>query len=85
MSPAYSVLGLDAGRSGLVDDILPQIQQEELWYSEAYQADSGVFRRAFGNDVAAIALAAAIADPQLRCDLRGISLLGEGLLKRQGR
>ena len=76
MSPAFAVLGLDAGRADLVSDILPQIRQEELWYSEGYQADSGVFRRAFGDDVAAIALAAATADPQLGSDLMGVRLLG---------
>jgi len=42
---------------------LPQIEQEEQWYTEPGQADDAGFRRAFGNSVAVVALAAALADP----------------------
>jgi hypothetical protein len=55
---AFAVLGLAGGRSSLVQYILPELRQEEVWYSEPGQADSAVFRRAFGNSIALVALTA---------------------------
>ena len=63
ITSAYAVLGFEGGRNDLVADILPQIEQEEQWYTEPGQADDAGFRRAFGNSVAVVALAAALADP----------------------
>jgi hypothetical protein len=63
MTSAFAVLGLEGGRSSLVADILPELEQEEAWYPQPGQADSGVFRRAFGNSIALVALAAAGQTP----------------------
>jgi hypothetical protein len=63
MTSAFAVLGLEGGRSSLIPDILPELQQEETWYPQPGQADSAVFRRAFGNSIALVALAAAGAPP----------------------
>jgi hypothetical protein len=63
ITSAYAVLGFEGGRADLVANILPQLEQEEQWYTEPGQADLAGFRRAFGNSVAVIALAAALADP----------------------
>ncbi len=63
MTAAFAVLGLVGGRSSLVPDILPELQQEEIWYAEPGQADSAMFRRAFGNSIALVALAAAGVTP----------------------
>jgi hypothetical protein len=59
MTSAFAVLGLDGGRSSLVADILPELEQEEAWYPQPGEADSAVFRRAFGDSIALVALAAA--------------------------
>lgn len=76
MSSAMAVLGLDAGRSDLIPWILPQLKQEESWYPQPNQADSAVFRRAFGNSISTIALAAANADPPYQPTLAKYGLLG---------
>ena len=59
MASAFAVLGLSGLRPELAQYTLPQIEKEESWYPQPFQADSGGFRRAFGGDVATIALAAA--------------------------
>ncbi len=59
MTSAFAVLGLDGGRSSLVADILPELEQEEAWYPQPGEADSAMFRRAFGDSIALVALAAA--------------------------
>ena len=59
MTSAFAVLGLAGGRSSLDADILPELEQEEAWYPQPGQADSAVFRRALGNSIALVALAAA--------------------------
>ncbi len=63
MASAFAVLGLAGIRPELDQYILPQIEKEESWYPQPFQADSGVFRRALGADVTTIALAA--AEPSL--------------------
>jgi len=60
---SFATLGLNAGRSDLIQYILPSLEEEEIWYPQPYQADGGVFRRAFGNSIAAIALATADSAP----------------------
>ncbi len=59
ITAAFAVLGFDGGRSDLAHYALPQLLAEEAWYPQPGQADSGVFRRAIGNSVALVALAAA--------------------------
>jgi hypothetical protein len=77
---AFAVLGLLTGRSNLTSYLLPQLEQEEQWYPQPYQADASGFRRAFGDSVAVIALAAARADTQLapsvRSSVRSLKLSG---------
>jgi hypothetical protein len=75
-SSAYAALGLEAGRSDLVSDILPELQTQETWYPEPNQADSPSFMRGFGNDISTIALAAAAADPALQATTNSIGVLG---------
>jgi len=79
VTSAYAVLGLDAGRTDLLPDVLPQLQQEEDWYSWTGQTDNSVFRRAFGNSVSTIALAAALADPQDSSIVDPFGLLGANI------
>ena len=59
MASAFAVLGLSGVRSELTQYVLPQVEKEETWFPQPFQADSGVFRRAFGSNVSTIALAAA--------------------------
>jgi hypothetical protein len=59
IASAFAVLGFAGLRPELTSYVLPQITTEENWYPLPGQGDSGVFRRAFGADVATIALAAA--------------------------
>jgi hypothetical protein len=70
---ALAVLGLDGGRSDLAQDVLPELDQEESWYPQTGQSASAPFRRAFGDSVSLIALAAAAADPG---QASNVSLLG---------
>jgi hypothetical protein len=71
---AFAVLGLDAGRSDLLQYIQPELTQDETWYPQPGQANSAVFRRAFGNSISVLALAAANTDPQLNGDVAGLNL-----------
>ena len=73
---ALAVLGLGAGRSDLVKYILPELQEEESWYPQTGQAASAGFRRAFGNSVALIALAAAVSDPAEASNVAPLGLAG---------
>jgi hypothetical protein len=61
LTSAFTVLGLEGGRSGLLADIVPDLTAEETWFGEAGQADSPQFRRAFGSDLSVIALASTLA------------------------
>jgi hypothetical protein len=70
MTSSFAVLGLNAGRSDLTSYILPELEQEETWFPQPGQADSGVFRRAFGDSVSVIALAAAGSHPPRVARLR---------------
>ena len=63
---AFAVLGLHAGRSDLLQYVMPQLEMEESWYPQTGQANAPGFRRAFGNSVSVIALAAAVSDSALR-------------------
>jgi hypothetical protein len=63
---AFAVLGFNAGRTDLIRYVLPSLQQEEIWWPQPGQADSGVFRRAFGDSVSLLALAAANTTPTLK-------------------
>ena len=56
-----AALGLQGGRGELAGYILPELQHEETWYPQPGQSNSPGFRRAFGNDISIIALAAAQA------------------------
>jgi hypothetical protein len=76
MTSAFAVLGLNTARSDLIRYILPQLKQEEVWFPQPNQADSGVFRRAFGNSISLIALAAANADTQYSPTTARYRLLG---------
>jgi len=58
-SSGLAALGLEGGRGDLVNDILPELQEEETWYPQGGQSNAPSFRRAFGNDISIIALAAA--------------------------
>jgi hypothetical protein len=76
ITSAYAVLGFEGGRADLVPDILPQIQEEEQWYIQPGSANLAGFRRAFGNSVAVIALAAALADPATSSSVSNYGVLG---------
>ena len=66
LTSAFAVLGLEGGRTDLLGDILPHLQQYEVWYRWTGQTDNPAFRRAFGNSIGTIALAAAYANPAQR-------------------
>jgi hypothetical protein len=76
ITSAYAVLGFEGGRTDLVDNVLPQLEQEEQWYTEPGQANAATFRRAFGNSVAVVALAAALADPATSATVSQYGVLG---------
>ena len=76
ITSAYAVLGFEGGRTDMVANVLPQLAQEEQWYTEPGQADAATFRRAFGNSVAVVALAAALADPATSATVSQYSVLG---------
>ncbi len=57
MTSAFTVLGLDGGRSDLVTRIAPELAAIEASYTQPWNAYSEVYRRALGNDIAVIALA----------------------------
>jgi hypothetical protein len=75
VTSAYAVLGFEGGRYDLVADALPQIEQEEGSYSGPGQNDPSS-RRAFGNSVALVALAAALADPAISSTVTQYGPLG---------
>jgi hypothetical protein len=76
ITSAYAVLGFEGGRADLLADVLPQLQDEEQWYIQSGAADLAGFRRAFGNSVAVIALAAALADPATSSTVSKYGVLG---------
>jgi hypothetical protein len=63
ITSAFVVLGLYGGRTDLVPDILPDLQQLASTYSQSWTDYSNVYRRALGNDVSVIALATNLAAP----------------------
>jgi hypothetical protein len=75
---AFAVLGLDAGRTDLIPDIMPALRQGEAWFPQPDQANSPAFRRAFGNSISLLALAAANNTPTLQSTVSGLDLATEG-------
>jgi hypothetical protein len=73
---AYATLGLEGNRGALKTDILPEFQMDATEYLWPNQADSSSFRRAFGDDISVIALAAAADDPALQSTTDSIGVLG---------
>jgi hypothetical protein len=59
MTPAFTVLALDGGRSDLAGDVVPELVSEQADYNQSWQAYNPVYRRALGTDLAISALAAA--------------------------
>jgi hypothetical protein len=76
ITSAYAVLGFEGGRNDLVADALPQIEEEEQSVGELGGADDPTSRRAFGNSVAVVALAAALADPAISSTVSQYGVLG---------
>jgi hypothetical protein len=59
VTSALAVLAEHGGRSDLAPMVLPELREEEAYFAEPTQAYNPFMRRALGNDVAVIALAAA--------------------------
>jgi hypothetical protein len=76
LSSAFAVLALEGGRSDLLADVLPQLAWYQEWYEQTGNADSASFRRAFGNSIATIALAAALANPAQENLVSSYGMLG---------
>jgi hypothetical protein len=73
---AFAVLGLHAGRTDLLQYVMPELQQDEVWYPQPEQADSPVFRRAIGDSVSVIALAAAVSDSASSSSIKRLAVIG---------
>jgi len=58
LTSALAVLSIYGGRRDLGPMVLPELKEEETFYAQPSQAYNPVLRRALGNDVAVIALAA---------------------------
>jgi len=63
VTSALAVLAEYGGRSDLSSMVLPELREEEAYFAEPSQAYNPFMRRALGNDVAVIALAAAHYSP----------------------